>query len=672
MSNTWQLSRHGNLWLLLAFAAATVPLLRFLPLWLGAVGGIAILWRLGIYGARVGTPGRWLKVALVLLCLAGLLVSFGRFDGLEPMVSLLVSAYALKLLEMRDRREALLTVFLGYFAAVVHCLFDQSFATASVTLAALVVVTAALASLHQGDVRRGIARPLTKALSLVAQALPLMLVLFLVMPRLGPLWTVPGPGSARTGISDTLAPGDVTRLGRSAQVAFRVQFEGPMPPRQQLYWRGLTLSHFDGRSWSRASRWGLPQRLPADRAPVAFPAADSMEENHRYSVVLERTGENWLYGLAVPQPENAGVSLARDYTLAQARPVNSRTGYTVRSWPQVPMDGHGLEHWQWLLETRLPPEGNPRTRAVAQAWRAQTPEPEALLARMLTLFNETFVYTLEPPALGSDSVDDFLWTTQSGFCEHFASAFVFFARAAGIPARVVIGYLGGEVHPGGYLIVRQYDAHAWAEVWLEGRGWVRVDPTAAVAPERIRTSLLDLFGDEPLFFADSPLSLMRLRDVAWVNSVRLRLDEFEYAWSRWVLGYENIQLDLLQRLLGRVEPARLALLLGLSGLLALVPVLLVSLWPVRERRQDPSDRHYLAFCAAMARLGLPRLPGETVSDFAVRCARHHPVLADRIHAIARAYQDSRYGGNDAAVDVLAREVSALRRTLLLKGTVRLG
>ncbi len=665
MSATWQLSRHGSLWLLLAFAVSAAPLLRFLPLWLGAAGAVAIYWRIQILRARVGAPGRAVKLGLVVLCVAGLLVSFGRLDGLEPMVSLLISAYALKLLEMRNRRDALMTVYLGYFTAIVQCLFDQGMLTALLVALALVVVTAGLAGINMRDQRRAVARPLKTALLLVAQALPLMLVLFVVMPRLEPLWSVPSPsGGAVTGMSDTMAPGDVTRLGRSAQIAFRAQFDGPMPPRHQLYWRGVVLSNFDGRTWSQGGEWGLPLPMSPGQADLQF---SGEEQSYRYGVVMERTGNRWLYGLDVPQPLSPGVGLSRDYTLGQRAPVNSRTGYQVRSWPNLAMDGGGLEHWQWLLNTRLPEQGNPRTREVVRQWLSETAEPVELLDRLLALFNESFVYTLQPPPLGRHTVDDFLWSTRAGFCEHFASAFVFFARAAGIPARVVGGYQGGEAHPGGYLIVRQYDAHAWAEVWLENRGWVRVDPTAAVAPERIERSLLDLFGGEGMLFADSPLSLVRFREVAWINWARLHLDQFEYAWSRWVIGYDDIQWGLLQHLLGGAEPLRIALFLVLGGLLALAPVLAVSLWPGRRLRRNPLDRQFVAFGNTMARLGLPRQPGEAAGDYARRCALRHPDLAPRIQTIAAAYQRGRYAGDSSQAVVLAREVAALRRVTLLRG-----
>ena len=662
MIPVWQISRYGSLWILIAFAASVLPLLPYLPLWLPLACAIAILWRVQIYRARWGAPGRSLKWLLVLVCVAGLLLSFGSLAGLEPMVSLLVSAYALKLLEMQQKRDALITLYLGLFVAVILCLFNQQFSTAVVVLVSLTAVTAGLVGINQSDQHRGALRPLKTAATIVLQALPLMLAVFLVLPRLGPLWDVPGPGgSARTGMSDSLGPGDITRLGRSARIAFRVQFEGAIPARQQLYWRGMTLSDFDGRSWTRTGPVGYPQP-----AVQWFDGVMQREEQVNsaaidYEVTIESTGNTWLYSLQLPEPRSEDVGLLRDFNLLSRRPVNSRSSYRVRSWPQLPMDVAGLSATRRYLETRLPPGSNPQTVATAQRWAQEAPSAEALIERVLSLYNSAFFYTLQPPGLGKHSVDEFLWSTKRGFCEHFASSFVFFMRAAGVPARVVVGYQGGEVHPEeGYLIVRQYDAHAWAEVWLEGRGWVRIDPTAAVAPERISRGLLEYFSGREALFGDTPLSLMRFRDVAWINQLRLQLDAIEYSWSKWVLGYDDVQSEVLTRLLGKIDARRMALFLLAAGLLALAPVLVFSLLPRSGHRIDPLDREYLRFCAKMARRGHQRRSGEAVRDFAQRCAAAEPQHAQAIQAISDSYEQGRYQRTENQLAQLRQQVKKLR------------
>ncbi|MEH6467962.1 MAG: transglutaminase domain-containing protein, partial [Porticoccus sp.] len=280
---------------------------------------------------------------------------------------------------------------------------------------------------------------------------------------------------------------------------------------------------------------------------------------------------------------------------------------------------------------------------LAQRWRREISNDKALVRKVLGLYNQQFVYTLQPPLLGKHSVDEFLFDTQRGFCEHFSSSFVFFMRAAGIPARVVAGYQGGERHPDNYLLVRQYDAHAWAEVWIAGEGWIRVDPTAAVAPERIEANLEEALGDKEGFLADSPLSLMRFRHIDWLNSFRLKLDSLNYSWARWVLGYDNVQENLLEKWLGAYNPLRIALALlvaggGLLGLLAL--------WQLRHRfssKHDELDRVFLRLCQKLEKAGVPRTAGEGPRDYAQRVAEDRPDLARQVKAINSVYEHMRYG-----------------------------
>lgn len=282
------------------------------------------------------------------------------------------------------------------------------------------------------------------------------------------------------------------------------------------------------------------------------------------------------------------------------------------------------------------------------------------MERALDFYNREFVYTLQPPLLGRDSVDEFLFDSQRGFCEHFAGSFVFLMRAAGIPARVVAGYQGGERHPDGYLLVRQYDAHAWAEVWLPGAGWVAIDPTAQVAPERIEGDLQTLLGNEQGFLADSPVSLMRFRHIGWINHLRLELEALNYHWALWVLGYDRKQASLLRDWLGGTSPLRiaLALLVGGGGL-----VLLIGLWkliPDRPKSLNPLDRQFLALCRKLEKLGCARRPGEGPRAFAERIASLQPQLAEQVKAISCDYEAMRYGGEEPRPERLARALKRLR------------
>ncbi len=663
MGPYWQVPRPGILWLLVAFTAAVLPLLQYLPPWVAAVAVVSILWRVGIYRARWGAPGRGLRAGLALLCLGGLAFSFDKVYGLEPMVTLLVSAYGLKLLEMRGRREALMVIYLGYFVAVTPALFDQGMLTALYIAASVLLVTAGLAGIHQTDEDSKRSRPLFSALKITVQAVPLMVVLFLVMPRLGPLWSVPSAGGAITGIKDSLSPGDVTSLGRSSELAFRVAFDGDIPPRGEQYWRGMTLSRFDGREWTRLEGWGYPGRDLVDwyqERDGWFERLDLSGPYRDYTVTLEPHHANWLFALGAPQPRSPRTGVLRDFTLVTSRTVHQRVQYRARSWQNLPMEA-SLPELRRRLETRLPDDANPRTRELARRWAAETENPRELINRLLAFYGENFVYTLEPPALGRHSVDEFLWQTQRGFCGHFASSFVFFMRAAGVPARVVVGYQGGERHPErDYLIVREYDAHAWAEVWLEGDGWTRVDPTAAAAPGRLRMGLRDLFSGEDVF-ADDPLSMARFRNIPWLNRLRLQLDYLEYGWGRWVLRYQDMQGSFLENLLGGVSALKLGLFLLGAAALALLPALLSILGGRSPVPRDAADRHYQRFCRKMAAWGCERRRGEAPRTYADRCVREFPEWGRDIRAITELYEACRYRRHRLDARRLKTRIAALAK-----------
>lgn len=662
MPSPWQIPRAGLLWLLLAMAAIVALHAPHLPLWTLGAAAVALLWRFQVDRGRWSYPGRWAKVALLTLCGGGLVATYGNVFALEPMVALAVSGLALKLLEMHRRRDALIAVFLGYFLAIVACLFAQTMVVAAVVLACLVLVTAALVGLHHQHqwLRNDWLQPLRTGAVLLLQALPLMLVLFLIMPRIGSLWAVPQPQQrAVTGVGDSMAPGDFTDLGRSGAVAFRAAFAGPTPAQRALYWRGPVLSHFDGRRWTRAE---ADARWPDFFAPGGG-AADAIAHLGApidYDVALEGTNAHWLFALMAPAAVGPDIGLTPAAALVRRTPVVRRSNYRVRSWLNYRFAADGLAPSQRALNLRLPPGFNPQTRQIAAQWLRQTPEPTALIARVLDLFRREFVYTLSPPLLGTHSVDEFLWQTKRGFCEFYASSFVVFMRAAGIPARVVTGYQGGERHPGGYLLVHQYDAHAWAEVWLAGRGWVLVDPTAAVAPARVEATFAELFGEDAEFLGRSLFALERYRHWGLLNALRLRLDALDYAWSKWVLGYDRVQNDLLTGLLGRVDPLRIALFLLVAGGIALVPVAVAVLWARRRLRREPLDALFLAWCKRLARLGIVRATGEGPRSLAARVAVEKPHLAPTVTAVAELFERARYAGDAPQLARLRQAVRSLR------------
>jgi transglutaminase-like putative cysteine protease len=435
-----------------------------------------------------------------------------------------------------------------------------------------------------------------------------------------------------------MSPGSIALLSQSDAIAFRVKFKDSVPPQSQLYWRGPVMPSFDGRSWRVRQTLGAYPEVPYARIG---PAVD-------YEVTLEPHGQFWLFALELPATLPANSALTSDYQPIARQRVRNRMRYTQRAWPAAIA---GVNDNQGILREALtlPREGNPRTRAVAASWRAQHGnDGTAILAAAENFFNQQLLqYTLNPPLLGADIVDEFLFDTKRGFCEHFAAAFVFALRAAGVPARVVAGYQGGEVNPvDGYLVVRQYDAHAWTEVWIAGRGWVRIDPTAISAPSRIN---LNLAAAVP---AGEGLPFLARGDLAWLRELRHRLDAVTNGWNQWVLGYNpQRQRDLLAGL-GMKEPDWRSMTAVLSVLCGLV-MLGLTISILRNRlRVDPAFAAWRRFTARLARRGIVWLPWEGPLAFAERAAGQAPHHAQSIGEISALYARMRYGPAPQASDLL--------------------
>lgn len=640
------LDKGQQLWLLACAFLALLPAAEHVPLWLTGVAGLALAWRLTLWWQGLPLPPRWLLTFLVVTGSAGVFITYRQLFGKDPGVALLVLFMVLKLLEMRSARDALTVVLLGYFLLLTHFLETQSIGSAGLSLLALVVTTAALASLG----RKGGSVVVHFKLSalMLAQAVPFMLVLFLLFPRVqGPLWGMPVDAySGMSGLSDTMSPGSIGNLSLSGDIAFRVQFEGSIPPRQALYWRGPVLSFFDGRTW----RAGVPQITRNLGIPhaVSGPAI-------AYALTLEPHNKPWLFALEMPStlPPNAIIS-SESQILARL-PVRSRLRYALHSHPDYLLGA--AESATTLRPLLQLPDGNPKTRSLMAQWRKELDDDEALIRRLLAHFRqESFFYTLTPPLLGEQSIDEFLFGTRRGFCEHFASAFVFAMRAAGIPARIVTGYQGGEHNPvDGTFIVRQSDAHAWAEAWVPQRGWIRVDPTAAVAPNRIETGLATAVG------AGEPLPFMVRADLGWLRALRFRWEALSNTWNQWVLGYTpERQRELLSRL-GMSAPDWQAMTAAMATLCGLLLLGLMA-WALRKRAtRDPLLRAWGRLSSKLSRIGLARHAWEGPADYARRVAMAQPVLAKPVADIAALYIALRYGrsGDRDAVGKLSRMIALL-------------
>jgi len=656
-----QIPRNALVWSVITLFALVTPHLGRIPIWIVAVYVFAAVWRMMVYNGRWSFPGRWVKIFLILSSFIALYFSFGTFLGLEPTVALLLTAFALKFIELAERKDAYVLLFLGYFVCVTEFLFSQDILIVLYSILAVTLITTALLALHQPEQHKFNPRTIRQAGVMLLQAFPLMVVLFFLFPRFAPLWTVPIKShAAKTGVSDFMRPGDISNLSQSADVAFRAQFEGEIPNTADLYWRGLVFSKLAEGAWTSLRYFDIPAKQRRQIEP------ELLGQELSYSIIMEPTQQNWLYSLRYAKSTQAKVMDSADYRLYSPVILEDEYQYRVRSWPDAQLEEE-LNAWRRKVELSLPSGKNPQTLDFARKLRLQSESDRAFVDAILQKFNqEEYVYTLQPPLLGDNAMDQFLFQTRRGFCEHYAYAFVVLMRAANIPARVIAGYQGGEVNPvNKTVIVHQFDAHAWAEVWLAGEGWVRIDPTGAVAPDRIEWGLERAMAEEGSFLTNSPLSPLRYRSVIWINNLRLRYDALTWQWQKWIVGYNSdTQFEFLRNWLGEISGRKFALILLGSWALVLIPVA-ISLLAKRDiKRVSALDRYYLAFCAKLEKLGLVRAAGETPGDFSVRAGNALPELAADIEKITGLYSEMAYAGESRETE---KESAALKE---LKSVVR--
>ncbi|MEJ2131070.1 MAG: DUF3488 and transglutaminase-like domain-containing protein [Gammaproteobacteria bacterium] len=628
----YQIPRNALALLLIAQAVVIAPHVVHVSWWVVPVAVMCAGWRVMVFLGRWDYPGRGIKALLVIGGTAGVVATEGTVVGLEPAVALLIVAFLLKLLEMSRKSDAVLVIYLGYFGIATEFMFSQSMQVTIYVTVATAVVTAGLIGLNQSTSQIHPVRTLRLASLLVGQSVPLMVVLFVLFPRLEPLWSVPLPQTGRMGIGDVVKPGDIAELSRSDDLAFRATFTGPVPPRHERYWRGVVYSVYRDGAWRQGNPPRVDERIVrwVGGPPASWETSLERQDTPvEYEVILEPTDRLWLFALDVPVPETEHTGLVRDFRLIARQPVRTHLRYRASSWIRYRID---VELPEWLRQRNLllPDDDNPRSRAFARDLMAASASPHDFVLRLLDYFgDEPFYYTLSPGLLPkTDAVDAFMFDSRRGFCSHFASSFAFIARAAGVPARVVGGYQGGELGTlGNYVSVRQYDAHAWAEVWLEGEGWVRADPTASVAPGRIERGLRAALGQDEVL-SDSPFSRLNLRDFALVYDALLFFDSLEHQWNIWVVGYDaNVQAGYLKKLLGEVSPARIGLAMLVGALIAVAAVAPTILLRRRRMPVPPVVKLFRDLCAAFSRVGISREASEVPSAFEARNAARFPNLA---------------------------------------------
>lgn len=626
---------HQIAWAAASLGFGSVPHLRAVAPWITLFVLALVSWRI-IAALRGWTlPALWLRLPLTLSGFTGVLMTYQAISGIEAGSALLLVMAALKLLETRNPRDRIVVVFIAYFLLFAVVLREQAIWSFAWLLCGCLGITTALIQTMRREPQHDTAAAGRQAATLLVQGLPLAALLFLLFPRIpGPFWAMPEVGSSsRSGLAEEIRPGDISKLTLSDAVAFRVRFTDQVPPAGDLYWRGPVLDQFDGRTWSAA--WH-PAHLQG-----ASPGIQATGAIYDYQLVLEPHAARWLLALEAPiEWSLPRAGLGPSLQLLSTDAIHERLSYHARSVTGVASTA-GASAATLSLNQRLPGRINPRTLALGRTLRSAAGSEALFLQHVLDWFAaRPFVYTLTPPTLGRHALDEFLFGTRAGFCEHYASALAVLLRAGGIPARVVVGYQGAE-HSlfGDYWIVRQANAHAWVEAWIEG-SWRRVDPTAIVAPGRIERGFAETLADTPR------ISARLWRSNRWIHHLTLSWDAVNAVWDRWVLAYgPQMQQEFLLSL-GFEVPHTLQLA-GLAAGASLICLLLMAC-ALRQHRAppDPAARLYEDLCRRLGRALRPRQPAETPEHYAREIGQLRPDLQLDLQHITDLYLRVRYGGEN--------------------------
>jgi transglutaminase-like putative cysteine protease len=598
-----------------------------LPLWAWIALPSIVVLRLVTRRRGAGPAPMWLRIPAALALIVVIVMQYGTVFGRDPGSVLGCGLLALKLLETERTRDARVAIGFSGFVLISALLFTQTLWFTLLASLGLVVLIAALVSLQPASVAKPhrLRREIALGAMLLAYGVPLAAAAFVLVPRLGsPLWGSRDRNlAAHSGLDDRMQPGAFTDLLLDDSPAFRVYFDARPPPQRDLYFRAIVLGDFDGSTWERNRRADFQRAEEAERKG---PPID-------YTITIEPTDRRWLpaLDLATVAPDGARFTGPRE--LVSDSPVGQAREYRVRSTTRYAF-ATTLGPHERARALALPEGFDPRTRALADSWRRDGRNDDAIVRAALDLFNRSFTYTLSPPLLGRNSVDEFLFDTQKGFCEHYASAFAFLMRAAGIPARVVTGYQGGWWNStGNYLLVRNSDAHAWTEIWLEGRGWVRVDPTAAVSPARISLG------------AQAANDGSAWSQAEWVRAIRDRFDLVNGLWTRAIIRFDALRQRGMLTSFGVSDPNPGDLLLVLSAILAVV-LALATLWALRDlgpSRGDALDRAWSRLGRRVASAGVVRRPNEGPLDWLARARAAAPASAGTLGELVQDYVDLRYG-----------------------------
>jgi len=620
------------IFLLLAIGLITLPHINHIPGPLFATFSFLLAWRFICIWKIKYLPNKWM---LLLLTIAAVLILYNQHQGIlgrDAGTSLFVIALALKLLEIKTERDLYLVNYLAFIVASSQFLYQQNILMAVYILFVCCVLLATLVSINSQ--KPEVLAALKTAMIIVFQALPISLLLFVLFPRLeAPRWMLfDQQHSAKTGLTDSLEPGAISQLGLSDELVFRVKFTAELPPANKRYWRGPVYSYTDGKRWTEIKR---------SRKHKTAEKIDYKGDQYHYTLMMEAQDKDWVFALDMPASFPQALRKNADYQLINPANKHQRTEYKFTSYIQY--NTGRITETERKQNLQLPAEASDKLKQLVKQLNGFEQPAEVFIQALLAHFrNENFHYTLRPPLMGEKPIENFLFASRYGFCSHYATAFVYLMRIADIPARVVGGYQGGEFNPlGGFLEIKQANAHAWAEVWLKNKGWVRFDPTAAVAPERIEQDVnIDLqIATGIVNF--SPMFTDASKALSWMKQARQLWGNVDYSWQRWVINYnsENQAQFLSSWGIDDIKTIFYWLLCSIGS------VTTVLAWIILRKKQQKQDEElilYLLFCKKMAKFGLVKQAGETVQNFSLRIQKQRPELSEKVIEISRIYTRLRY------------------------------
>lgn len=647
--NMTLVTRNGLIWLLVAQVLSIIPLLFYLPWWILGLWLGCALWRIQIYRMRLSYPPTFVKIILIAVIGVGVYFSKGTIIGLEGGLVLLVAAFSLKLIELKTKRDALVILYIGFLVVTTLYLYNNTFIWVSYSLLPIVTLLAALIGINQ--VRLAI-QPWSNvrlACIMLLEALPLMLLLFFFFPRLEPFWSFPTPNKQQqTGIKNNMTPGEMGNIAQSSDLVSRVTFkDNKIPPRQQLYWRALTLETYDGRTWHQA--WDIEG---GRRRSPRWRYREDQGSKAEYTMVMQPNGQNWLLALETPLGLPSDTFRAADFHLEHNTPINTVYTYQLTSWLNAERE---FKFTPRVNINKSLPNTDPKAKAFGEQLNKQYQgNTEQIVSALLKYFKEEpYHYTLDTPDLGANSVDMFFFETKSGFCEHYAGATTFILRAAGVPARVVLGYQGGEVNTAGnFLQIRQFDAHAWVEYWEPSKGWVRIDPTFQVAPDRINIDLNAALNPQDQSRVGNN-ALMGYGSSSFLSSLRMTWENFNNEWDMFISSYSaDRQRDTIKDLFGKANWAYVGILFVVS-LFIITVIWLLLLFKPWKREHDPVLKCYKQFEASLAKQGVIRGLSEGPQQFTTRAVKELPDYQEQIKAFSQMFIAQQYAGKGNIRDLKA-------------------